>query len=77
MYLYIEYRIENLVTYVNGSDGRISNHISDVVYFSSGRSRRRGGRQHHFTGHPIETAVTATVHNTTSTLSKNSSNRGE
>ena len=45
------------MTYVNSSDGRISNHISNVVYFSSGRSRRRGGRQHHFTSHPIEITV--------------------
>lgn len=40
-------------TYVNGGDGRVSNHISDVVYLPSGRSRRRGGRQHHFAAcHP-------------------------
>lgn len=38
------------MTYVNGGDGRVSNHISDVVYLPS-RSRRRGGRQHHFAGH--------------------------
>lgn len=40
-------------TYVNGCDGRVSNHISDVVYLPSGRSGRRGGRQHHFAAcHP-------------------------
>lgn len=44
----------DLVTYVNGGDGRVSNHVPDVVYFSSGRPRRRGGRQHHFASHPRE-----------------------
>lgn len=40
-------------TYVNRGDGRVSNHIPDVVHLSYGCGGRRCGRQHHLARHPL------------------------
>lgn len=42
--------MERRSTYVNRDDGRVSNHIPDVVHLPYGRRRR--GRQHHLARHP-------------------------
>lgn len=66
---YSEYQLWDIImtyarrpTYVNRGDGRVSNHIPDVVHLPYGRCRR--GCQHHFARHPRLFSTTASPRKT-------------